>query len=114
MVSVLASSYLGNMVSNSPRLSAFVERFGWTFCPGDKVVQVVNDYDRDVLNGDLGVVSAIDPDESELRVPRDNQGERRIASPEMLPGADPLPHLKCSPPGSTGGGRHEADKHGNA
>ena len=73
MVSVLASSYLGNMVSNSPRLSAFVERFGWTFCPGDKVVQVVNDYDRDVLNGDLGVVSAIDPDESELRVSFDGR-----------------------------------------
>ena len=35
-----------------------VERFGWTFCPGDKVMQVENDYDRDVYNGDLGVVSA--------------------------------------------------------
>jgi hypothetical protein len=38
----------------------------------------------------------------------------RIASPEMLPSADLLPHLKCSPPGFTGGGRHEADQHGNA
>jgi exodeoxyribonuclease V alpha subunit len=34
-----------------------VERFGWTFCPGDKVMQVENDYDKDVYNGDLGVVS---------------------------------------------------------
>jgi exodeoxyribonuclease V alpha subunit len=33
-----------------------VERFGWTLCPGDKVMQVTNDYDRDVFNGDLGVV----------------------------------------------------------
>jgi hypothetical protein len=32
-----------------------IERFGWTFCPGDKVMQVENDYDRDVYNGDLGV-----------------------------------------------------------
>ena len=23
------------------------ERFGWTFCPGDKVMQVENDYDYD-------------------------------------------------------------------
>jgi exodeoxyribonuclease V alpha subunit len=23
-----------------------IERFGWTFCPGDKVMQVENDYDR--------------------------------------------------------------------
>ena len=33
-----------------------VERFGWTFCPGDKVMQVENDYDKDVYNGDLGIV----------------------------------------------------------
>ena len=24
-----------------------IERFGWTFCPGDKVMQVENDYDYD-------------------------------------------------------------------
>ena len=34
-----------------------VEQFGWTFCPGDKVMQVENDYDREVYNGDLGVVA---------------------------------------------------------
>jgi exodeoxyribonuclease V alpha subunit len=43
-----------------------IERFGWTFCPGDKVMQVENDYDRDVYNGDLGVVSRIDMEEGEL------------------------------------------------
>ncbi len=32
-----------------------VERFGWTFCPGDKVMQIENDYDREVYNGDLGM-----------------------------------------------------------
>jgi ATP-dependent RecD-like DNA helicase SH3 domain len=37
-----------------------IERFGWTFCPGDKVMQIENDYDKDVYNGDLGVVSRID------------------------------------------------------
>jgi exodeoxyribonuclease V alpha subunit len=25
-----------------------IERFGWTFCPGDKIMQVENDYDKDV------------------------------------------------------------------
>ncbi|MFC0385870.1 SF1B family DNA helicase RecD2 [Muricoccus vinaceus] len=45
-----------------------VERFGWTFCPGDKVMQVANDYDRDVYNGDLGVISGIDLEEGELTV----------------------------------------------
>jgi exodeoxyribonuclease V alpha subunit len=45
-----------------------IERFGWTFCPGDKVMQVENDYDKDVYNGDLGVVSRIDMEEGELSV----------------------------------------------
>src|SRR5580693_10205208 len=37
-----------------------VEQFGWTFCPGDKIMQVENNYDRDIYNGDLGVVRSID------------------------------------------------------
>jgi exodeoxyribonuclease V alpha subunit len=52
---------------NPPR-ELRVERFGWTFCPGDKVMQVENNYDKDVYNGDLGVVSRIDMEESELHV----------------------------------------------
>jgi exodeoxyribonuclease V alpha subunit len=43
-----------------------IERFGWTFCPGDKVMQTENDYDKEVYNGDLGVVSRIDMEEGEL------------------------------------------------
>jgi exodeoxyribonuclease V alpha subunit len=45
-----------------------VERFGWTFCPGDKVMQVANDYERDVFNGDLGVITEFDLEEAELTV----------------------------------------------
>jgi exodeoxyribonuclease V alpha subunit len=45
-----------------------VERFGWTYGVGDKVMQVTNDYDREVYNGDLGMVSAIAPEEGELTV----------------------------------------------
>jgi exodeoxyribonuclease V alpha subunit len=43
-----------------------IERFGWTFAPGDKVMQVVNDHEREVYNGDLGIVRRIDVEESEL------------------------------------------------
>jgi exodeoxyribonuclease V alpha subunit len=50
-----------------------IDRFGWTFCPGDKVMQVENDYDRDVYNGDLGVVSGIDMEEGELSVDFDSR-----------------------------------------
>ena len=50
-----------------------VERFGWTFCPGDKVMQVENNYDKEVYNGDLGVVSRIDMEEGELTVDFDGR-----------------------------------------
>jgi exodeoxyribonuclease V alpha subunit len=43
-----------------------VERFGWTFAPGDKIMQVENDYDKEVYNGDIGYVKDVDPDEGEL------------------------------------------------
>ena len=43
-----------------------VERFGWSFGPGDKVMQVANNYERDVFNGDLGLVTAIDMEEGVL------------------------------------------------
>ncbi|MGB6446681.1 MAG: ATP-dependent RecD-like DNA helicase [Xanthobacteraceae bacterium] len=43
-----------------------VERFGWTFAPGDKVMQIENDYDKEVYNGDIGFVTEVEPDEGEL------------------------------------------------
>jgi hypothetical protein len=43
-----------------------------TFCPGDKVMQVENDYDKDVC-GDLGVVSSIDMEEGERSVDFDGR-----------------------------------------
>lgn len=43
-----------------------VERFGWTFSPGDKVMQIENDYDKEVYNGDIGTVDDIDLEAGEL------------------------------------------------
>ena len=45
-----------------------VERFGWTFRIGDRVIQTENDYDKDVFNGDLGVVEKINLVEQEMVV----------------------------------------------
>jgi exodeoxyribonuclease V alpha subunit len=45
-----------------------IDRFGRTFCPGDKVMQVENDYDKEVYNGDLGVIARIDMALGELQV----------------------------------------------
>ena len=39
-----------------------VERFGWTFAPGDKVMQIENDYGKEVHNGGIGYIDDVDPD----------------------------------------------------
>jgi exodeoxyribonuclease V alpha subunit len=50
-----------------------VERFGSTYGIGDKVMQVDNDYEKDVYNGDLGVVRSIDPETSEMVIEFDGR-----------------------------------------
>jgi exodeoxyribonuclease V alpha subunit len=45
-----------------------IERFGWTFAPGDKVMQVENDYDKEVYNGDIGMIENVNTDASEIAV----------------------------------------------
>jgi exodeoxyribonuclease V alpha subunit len=43
-----------------------VERFGWTFAAGDKVMQIENDYDKEVYNGDIGTIDDVDANAGEL------------------------------------------------
>jgi exodeoxyribonuclease V alpha subunit len=50
-----------------------VERFGWTFAPGDKVMQIENDYDKEVYNGDIGHIDDVDPDAGEIVVSFDGR-----------------------------------------
>ena len=50
-----------------------VDRFGWTFAPGDKVMQIENDYDKDVYNGDIGMIEDVDIDEGEVAVDFDGR-----------------------------------------
>ena len=45
-----------------------VERFGWRFQIGDKVIQTENDYDKDVFNGDVGIVERVDMVEQQVAV----------------------------------------------
>jgi exodeoxyribonuclease V alpha subunit len=45
-----------------------VERFGWTFAPGDKVMQIENDYDKEIYNGDIGYIDDVDPNAGEIAV----------------------------------------------
>ncbi len=47
--------------------------FGQLFRPGDKVMQIRNDYDKEVFNGDIGVVAALSPVEHTLTVDFDGR-----------------------------------------
>jgi exodeoxyribonuclease V alpha subunit len=44
----------------NPGADPVIERFGSLFGVGDKVMQIENDYDKDVYNGDIGFVRSID------------------------------------------------------
>ena len=97
-----------------------MERFGWTFAPGDKVMQIENDYDKEVYNGDIGYVDDVDPEAGELIANFDGRavtfgfGELEHAGPGLrhhhpqesglrvsrraCPGPDPaLPHAAAKP-----------------
>ena len=50
-----------------------VSRGGMTFRVGDRVIQLKNDYEREVFNGDLGVVAALDATEQEVIIQFDGR-----------------------------------------
>jgi exodeoxyribonuclease V alpha subunit len=52
----------------NPDAQPRISRFGWTYAPGDKVIQTVNNYDKEVFNGDIGRVGGIDEAEGLVRV----------------------------------------------
>lgn len=43
-----------------------IERYGSRYTTGDKIMQTENDYDKEVFNGDIGVIRRIDDEEEEL------------------------------------------------
>jgi exodeoxyribonuclease V alpha subunit len=55
------------------RARARIERFGWTYALGDKVMQIENDYEKDVYNGDVGFIQELDPVARELEVEFDGR-----------------------------------------
>jgi exodeoxyribonuclease V alpha subunit len=53
-----------------------VDRFGATYRPGDRVIQLRNNYERDVFNGDLGIVRQVTMDPVTVEVEFD--GARQV------------------------------------
>jgi exodeoxyribonuclease V alpha subunit len=59
---------------NPPRAEEpAVEKFGWTYRIRDKVIQTENDYDKEVFNGDIGVIERVDPVDREVAIRFDNR-----------------------------------------
>ena len=55
--------------TNEPR----VQKFGTTYAPGDKVLQRINNYDKEVFNGDIGRIRGIDLEKSVVTVDFDGR-----------------------------------------
>jgi len=62
---------LQNALNPSPALK--VEKYGWTFGVGDKVMQIVNNYEKETYNGDIGYIQKIDHELKELTVTFDER-----------------------------------------
>lgn len=58
---------------NNNDASSKVTRYGRTFSLSDKVIQLVNNYDKDVFNGDIGIITLIDAVESEVIIDFDGR-----------------------------------------
>ncbi len=57
----------------NPPGEASLEKYGQTYSVGDKVMQIENNYDRDVYNGDIGFVKAINREDQEMTVTFDDR-----------------------------------------
>jgi len=54
---------------NPPRIDEpGIFKFGWQFRERDKVIQLQNNYEKEVFNGDIGQISKIDTVEHELKI----------------------------------------------
>lgn len=56
------------LINPASSAKAELTRGGMTLRVGDRIIQQVNDYNREVFNGDLGIIEAIDPENQEVTV----------------------------------------------
>jgi exodeoxyribonuclease V alpha subunit len=71
----LGARHLNQMLQAAlnPNLADHIEHHGVRFALGDKVMQLENDYDREVYNGDLGRVMRIDREQNLVMVEIDGR-----------------------------------------
>jgi exodeoxyribonuclease V alpha subunit len=52
----------------NPEKKPSINRMGVTYKEGDRIMQIRNNYDKHVFNGDLGIIETIDPEEQQIFV----------------------------------------------
>lgn len=57
----------------NPSAEPKVNRFGSTFAKGDKVIQTINNYDKEVFNGDIGLIRSVSTTDETMTVLYDHQ-----------------------------------------
>jgi exodeoxyribonuclease V alpha subunit len=62
------NTVLQHLINPPSHEKAEIGRGGLTLRVGDRVIQKVNDYDREVFNGDLGTIAAINEEEQDVIV----------------------------------------------
>jgi exodeoxyribonuclease V alpha subunit len=67
---------LQSLINAPSAAKAEIVRGGMTLRMGDRVIQKKNDYDREVFNGDLGMIAAINSEDQEVTV---QFGERTVS-----------------------------------
>ncbi len=60
------------------------ERDGWVFAVGDKVMQIRNNYEKGVYNGDIGLITAIDKEERKFWVDFDYRVPYEFSEADQL------------------------------
>jgi exodeoxyribonuclease V alpha subunit len=57
----------------NPQLALGIERYGSRFAPGDKVMQTENNYEKEVFNGDIGMIRNVDAVEQVVTIDFDGK-----------------------------------------
>ena len=57
----------------NPHAARKIERYGTLYAEGDKVIQMVNNYDKEVFNGDIGRIVTANEEENSLSVLYDDR-----------------------------------------
>jgi exodeoxyribonuclease V alpha subunit len=57
----------------NPPTESSIEKYGWKFSIGDKVMQIENNYDKEIYNGDIGFIRNINKEEQEITIKFDHR-----------------------------------------